>query len=527
MPRMDQQLQNLSGQQINPASVPVPQIIPHPGWGGLDLSDAPEDVNGASATFALDMEVTRNDRLIRSPGIILVEDVSPRSLKYIMQQSSIDYNAELVVIDPPYIGRKTTGAFAFTNVGIGANSVFGWARVNVLGTLLASNGVDYSFTHDTGGTVITDVTAQIIARGFAAAFGRVFAIGYLTGGNYQALGVYWNAASGAIDDWSGLGSGAEFLIGNSPGADKLVAIAPIGFDYLGILGRNSLWVGTKTLQSDRPADFAERFQDVGCVARNTAVSTPYGVTFLSDDGVVNFTPNSADIISGQINPELVPLDYANLSKYSAVYQPQGRRYILVSPSCVWIYEYPIKDVRDGRWFKRSAVVDGAVMFTNQSGALTWEDIVAGWDAQGDSWNALALSQADTPGQLYFTQGSKFGREDPSVFDNLGTTLGPVWRTLYATKIRETDIYDTVGFEIEYASYAASAILLKTTDTDGEFLNEVALSLPGTSGKIKRYSVPSLSSGQGVVVQIEIVSGNPEILHVRQVVQSAGPVSSGL
>lgn len=512
---------------MDPKTLPVPESVVYAKFtGGLDLSDAPEGLELDRSTFALDMEVTRNDRIVRSPGVSLVEEVSPHSLMYIIPQASIDYTTDIVVIDPPYIGIKSTGPFTWYNVGLNATAEFGWPSTNVIGDLIFSNGFDSTYVRQSGATVVSDISADIIATSFAVAFGRAFAGGYMSAGTLQGLGIRWNASTGAVNDWIGVGSGAEFLLSSNKVGDKIIGMEGIGFDYLGIMCRNSLWIGTRTGQPDRPADFRERFPGLGCASRDTIAGTPNGVMFLSDEGVVLFNANNVDIISGQINAELLPLDYVRINSYKAVYQARLRRYVLTTPLCTWIYEEGIPGVRLPRWFKRSLIADNIFGFADQSGIVSWEDVVGTWEEQTLGWEDLSQSQTTAPARLYVTSGTKLGVEDVTVTTNFGSSLQPKWRPPNSNKVQQTDMFTTVGFEVEYVSSVDSVVNFVLPDNTGQFTNNNPRVLPASGDRYVRRLIEFVYTGLGVAGQIEIYTGDCAIAHVRQIYQSAGPDTAG-
>lgn len=495
---------------------------------GLDTSDAPENLDLDRAVAALDMEVTPNNRLIRAPGILQVSDETPRLLKYMFEQPSLDYVVELVAIDPPWLGYRDAGGFHWVDLGISATGMIGWAALSYLGDLLFSNGVDATYTRAPGAAVITDISAEVIARTFAEQFGRIFAGAYVDAGQTQALGIKWNDTSGLVDGWSGTGAGDEFLLSPDGGADQIVALRSLGFDLLAILMRNSLWAGYPTGRDTRPADFRFRIGGVGCVSERTARVTPGGATLLSDEGVVNYNVNEANVISGQINSELLPLDYTRIDQYLAAYQQRGKRYALATPFALYIYDFPVPELKiPGRWFKRAAVVNSIVSYTDQSALVTWDELIGTWLEQSLAWDQIGTSSFSSPPSLYFGKNTLLGKESAMETAWFGTPLAPLWMTPQSLRERTTDQTTTVGWEIIYSSGAVSTVRLSTPDDQGDFTNSVDQVLPSTNGVAKKKMLWNTQTGQGVQAQIEIIDGSPEILRLRQIVQLSGPTPTAL
>lgn len=495
---------------------------------GLDMSDAPENLDLDRAVYAIDMEVTRNNRLIRSPGILEVSTEVDKTLRWLFEQASIDYTVELICVDPPYIGYYDSGGWHWVDLTLAATGSVGWNALNYLGDLLVSNGVDATYTRGPGAAVVTDISADVIARTFVQQFGRIFAGAYTDGGSFAALGMKWNDTTGAIDGWGGTDSGDEFLLAPGGAADQIIAARPLGFDLIAIMMRNSLWAGYPTGRSSRPADFRFRIGGVGCVSERTAKVTPGGATFLSDEGVVNYDVNSAGIISGEINSDLLPLDFTRLNEYTATYIQSRRRYVLATPVGMYVYEFPIPELKlPGRWFKRSAIVESVVAFTDQAAVVTWAQLVGTWAEQTLSWADLGTPEWATPPNLYFGKLTKFGKEDPATTSNFGTALTPVWRTPQSLREAVTDQVTTLGWEIVYSSSAVSSVTLKTPDDQGDFTNEWVQALPSTNGVAKKKLIWNEQTGQGAQAQIEVTSGAPEILRLRQIVQGSGPAIEAL
>jgi hypothetical protein len=511
--------------------LPEPKAFPYPRFRyGIDLSEAQEDIEQrpSASPYQIDTELSRSDYLIRCPGIAQVSDETPRVLTHIFEHSSLDYTTELVVVDPPWLGYKGAAAFNWVNLGLAATGLFGWNAINYLGYLIFSNGVDTTYSRNSGAAVVTNISASVIARTMAVAFGRKFGGFYTSGGAAQALGIKWDDTTATPGGWTGTGSGSELLLSNTGRADYIVALRPLGFDFLAVLMRKSIWVGYPTGVFDHPADFRHRFAGVGCVHRRSAVVGPGMITFLSDEGVVNFDVNSANIISAEINPELLPLDYTQLDRYVAAYQEIGRRYILCTPYCTWIYEYEIPEIkRPARWFKRSAVVNSVIAYTDQAALVTWNDLIGSWAVQTLQWDQIAQPFWASPADLFFTSGTKLGNGDESIFTNFGTNLTPIWRTKNFSTEEMTRLMVTHGFELSYAAAADANVSFKTPDTTGDFNNSIAKTLPSSVSLYKRRRISQLSEGMGLQAQIEITSGFPQIARLRQLVSEGGPSMSGV
>lgn len=513
-----------SGYSIAPQDVPQPVGVTYSSFlAGIVSSDSAEDIPKDAAQFAVDMEVSRADGLIRAPGILQLYNNAPRSLQYLFVHPGLDYNAELVCIDPPYLGYQATAGMTFVNLGIGATQGEPWNALAVEGELIFSNGVDKTYVRDTEAVTITDITARIIAaRTFASVFGRVFAGGVTpAAGLYQPLGISWTGSSGSVSDWLGTNSGSELLISDEGKVDKVVSLRSIGFDLLGILQRNSLWLGYPTGTANRPADFRPRVQSIGCVSDATACATPAGITFLSDEGVMNFNPNLEEIISDPINGDLLPLDYTQLSKYSAVFEQERMRYVLRTPSGIWIYTFPRGGIK-GRWTFRSAIVDSLIGFTDQSGLIRWDDMPTSWDLQSGTWADLVQTQSNAQSRLYFGKAGLLGVESASTESYFGTAFTSIWQTGFAVTDDVTAQAFTVGFELSYKSFAPSVIRLTLPDSLGDFSGEtVTKTLPSTNGRTARVNVHLLGMGMSAAVEIAILSGLPAIARVRQLMQEGG------
>lgn len=521
------------GVSVSPADIPEPSSVEHTDWRkGLVSYEANEDVSPDAAVLLQDVEATNQDALVRAPGIGLVEDVTPRDLSWLFEHASIDFATSLIALDPPYIGVKTDADMVFTNEGIAATGNIGWNVTNVAGILLFSNGQDSTYLRDWATGVITDISAEIIAQTFGNAFGRTFAGAYTDPiDGLQALGIRWDAASADPADWTGLGSGEILLISNQPEADRIVALRPIGFDVLGVLTRKNLWLGYPTNDSNEPADFRIRFPGIGCVAERTAVVTPDGVIFLSDSGVAKFNINEAEILSGEVNNLLLPIDYQNLDKYYAIYNKQFQTYQLYTPTGTWIYQLKVLNpvgeiIRPPRWFFRSYVGDSAAIFTPQNNNLFWSTVFGTWLAQTLTWAEMSIGEELAPPQVYVGQGSKLGVELIGAETYFDDDQDAYW-TSKQDKQQTTDIVTTQAFEIEYLSGNDSEIEFSMLDEDGAETGNTTVTLPSSNNKKISRILWAVISGTGTTMRLRLVTGSPEIFRVRHVFDSSAPTLTAL
>lgn len=514
------------GESLAPQDIPEMKSIVYSSWiKGIVVSASPEDTPELAAREMQDLVIDRDSSIIRAPGIILTENAA-HALRWIFEQASLDYSTELIAIAAPYLGYKSSGIFTWVNLGIGVPGVNGWNAVNILGYLLFSDGSTYSYTRNAGAAVVTDVSADIIARTFGNAFGRTFAGAFTDGTGLQGLGVKWNSTSGIISDFAGVGSGEEILISNSLEADKVVALRPIGLDALAILCRKSLWLGLPTGQADRPADFRINKVGLGCVAEPTAVTVPGGVAFLSDEGMQLFNQNGAVCFSEDINSSLLPIDYTQLSRYRCKYTPVQNRLVLQTPSCTWVYEFPSEHT-PGNWTKRSFALDNIVVFTDQSGNLYWFSVIGTWAAQTLTWAEMVQSQDDAAPSLFFTSGTKLGQEDETEDQYLGVDMDTVLETGQKIPTDISEQITTLGFEIEYSCTADAEITLVTPNSAGDFTNSLVKTLTNTIGRRRRGIFWGASTGQGIQFQYKLTAGFAKLYRIKQIVADSGPQLIGV
>lgn len=439
--------------------------------GAYNTSDGAEDVKPGYSPGLVNMEVTKRDELIKAAGTRLVEDAG-RSLRYAFVQASLDYSAELVAIDAPYVGYRGSTPFEWYDVSL-PHGQGDWVAANVAGVLLFTDGDSNGYARQPNMPTIENLADMPPGRTVATAFGRIFVGAPKLSGIDQNLAISWNAASGDYSDWTGLGSGGELLISDLAEADKVVAMRPMGFDLLAILLRKSIWVGKPTGDAYRPADFQPRMSGVGCVAERTARVGLNGLYFLSDDGVYVFNGSTVKMISEPINGELLDLDYTRIREYSATFDSNSKRYILTTPVGTWVF-----DTVYGRWYFRTTLMDNVVSWSDQAQDPTWEEMVGAWEQQGSTvWSALVGSEQGTPAHTFFMKGTLLGVEDPSLYSNIGTSVlfAPYWQSGLESKKDMPSMIASHGFAVKYIG--GGDLSFYTPDTSGNFAMRTEARLP--------------------------------------------------
>lgn len=516
------------GVSQQPPVPPVEQPVFYRSWRqGIITSNSAELLPEDAVALMVDMEADETDALVRGAGIHLFQDMTPRLATWLFEQTGLDFSTELICIDAPFLGYSSGGPFTFHSLAISNPSAAGWCAVNVAGILVFSNGSDKIYTRDAGSTTVTDITSTTNAlpcQCIGTAFGRVFQGAYIDSvQGLISLGVRWNAASGSLTDYTGLGAGNEELISNVQRADRLEAIVPIGLQTVAFLCRQSLWVGYETGVSDRPADFQLRFAGLGCVSRDSAQATPGGVIYLSDAGVCLFDLNVSQVISDQINAQLLPIDYSRISQYRGLYDPTTQRYFLTTPGGIFIFEFPHGSV-PARWFFRSFIADAVVAYTDQSGALFWDSVVGPWDLQTLTWEDMIIQSQNAPSLAFFGKGTKVGFESYAELTNMGTafTADPVCMTRQPAQ-EVTNLQRTTLLEVQYRAEADAAVTFMAMDADGELTLTSTKTLPSTSGAKKRVLVNiSDWAGMGADMQISYsLTTNCAIERIRRVLVPDG------
>lgn len=489
------------GVQIDPQDVPEKLDMLYGAFTGIDESASPSLIPFSSGIRGtVDIEVTPDGALIRAPGIAEVETAVGHSFKYAFTQTSPSGDVELFIIDPPFIGVRTASATVWTNVGLPATSQYGWVAANHGGTLLFSDGVTGLWRRYFADPAVALIPGVPACRTIASIFGRVFIGAPKIAGNFENLQVWWSDSTANPESWdTTLGAGAEDLIEDLAWADRIVAMRPLGRNVLAILLRNSIWIGARTGDLDRPADFTSVIAGTGCVWEPTARTTKGAITYLSDDGIHSFDSNDDRLISFTMNQEITPINYDNIIGYSAAFDPYRKRYLLVTPAATWVYEFAVGATpdfpqgRSARWYKRSFIGDAVFSYSDQAADPTWDDVEGTWDTIGEkTWDEMVAIGINSPSRLFFAAGEKLGRENYGTFQNFGADFTAVWRGTPGRRDNLSGLVVTYGIELEYRS--GGRVLFSTPDTAGNWAERITIILPNQGDQYSGEFIEFIAEG---------------------------------
>lgn len=469
---------------------------------GLVLADDPESLPDTCTPDALDFQVDDQDRLVRWPGIAQIEDFAPHDPKEIFAHPNLDGAVELVFFDSPDIGVKPITGLPTVWTPAGLPTGEAWAVANHGGDLAFSNGVDDVFYRGFGEAGANPLGWDP-AVSLASWAGRLWGLGGSIGGVSNPLGIKWTGASGVITDVGGLGSGAELLLADVAEGDRAVALKPMGFDYMAILMRKSIWIARRTGDPYRPANFEPRLTGTGCVAQATAKNGPQGtIIFLSDSGVEIFDGNSTQHLSGAIDAELLPLSYTQIGQYGAVYSPLRDEYKLFTPGGTYVYSF-----KHQRWLKSSSVVQRAVVLFNPS-LVDVSDLPAGWGLYWDgAWGESATVGNVVLGDIVYLKSSRLGVDDYDLTSFFGAEFVPYWKTPRVDSGDFDALFTTKRVEVFHTADAGQ-LLLEIHDRDDSYRSygsAISLVPPLT-----RTKIDGLRSGRGLGLKITMLGGLPKI-----------------
>lgn len=480
--------------------------------GGVDLREPAQDTPVNCASDARDMEITSRDRLRPAPGTTLVEAFEDHDPTQVILHASLDYRSELVLLDPPYVGVKSHSETVWTDADLPSGRLYGYT--NFGGTLVLSNGREGLWYREPGGSVslIDEAPSGYTLANFA---GRIFVGGATVGGTREPLGVAWSGATSSVDDWSGEGAGYELLIDDLSLSNYIVSLRTMGLDFLAVLLRQSIWIGTRTGLTNRPADFQSRVLGIGCVSDKTAVVTRFGVVFLADTGVYVFDGNQVALLSAEINDALLPL--GDIDLYAGRYNPKNECYYLFTPDGTWLLDLgqldPGRlDFTRRRWLPvRSGVALDAALFATQFAALSWGQLVGSWAAQTGSWEDYSPRELDDARLLLL--GEQDGvmclvEEDYDSRESFGVALDPYWTTQWLVAPEASRLVLVQGIDLMYkASYAY--VELESTDENGDLTALLSSGLRQRAEPGEQHFGAN-KAGLGLKLRLSITDGTAEI-----------------
>lgn len=461
---------------------------------GFAAVDSPEDTPEGASFDAVDMEVDRRDRLVRAPGVALVEALTHTPSDMILH-GNLDSYSELVMFSAPWVGYKAASTTIWSNEGIELNrQMAGTLYADIL--ILTDGRKLYSRRPSTNALT---VEAGPPGEDVAVFGSRVLVGGGLFGGNIELLSVQWNDADGDYKNWGGLGSGVEFLLSGGPESDRIVAMRTMNLSLLAILNRHAIWVGSLTGNGLAPFSFTVRLKGVGCAARRTAHSTEFGVLFLSDDGVRAFDGNTAPVISDAINSELLPL-VGDGAEYRASYDATGHRYYLFVPGGPTY----VLDLNKQRWYKWSRTYNGGVTFPVQVAQTRWADLVGTWAAQTQRWVDMIVREGESRHLLL--SGANLGIESTGVETSFDVPFNPHWSMPIAQPEDQTRMFRTDRVEIR--SQGAGTVRFNLPGNTGEYETGEQIVIAGSS--LDTFYDTHIKTGLGLGLQVEVLAGSPKI-----------------
>lgn len=476
--------------------------------GGYYAGDWDEDVPPNTTPGGTDVEVTRKDRIIRAPGTAAFEALPGRSPEQLAIHAGLGYRSELILFDLPFIGFKREAATTWVNAGLvpgdPVSDMYFYATFG--DDFVFQNGAQHVYKHTFGTDTVEIRDAVPLGRTMAVFAGRLWVGGGIIDGNFEPLGVDWSGVNGYDDRDPENGANNELIIQDTGLGDRLVALRPMGFDYMAMLFRRSIWIARRVDDLFRPADFTARVTGKGCVHERTAKTTFGGVIYLSDEGVELFDGNDSKHLSAAIDAEIIPLDFANINKYTASFNPQSQRYTLVVPGRgVYVY-----DVLRNRWFKRTQLAIDVVPFATQFHAVTWAELVGAWDAQASTWKAFSPNEIDTPDTVFLGQmgdaSYAIEKESQASTTYFGRAQTPLWIFPATEQEKGTGLVTTQELRATYVGAGTLGYQLK--NNDGDFAHVGQADLPNMASP-KTKTMNCTFTGKGVGLALEM-GGSLEI-----------------
>ncbi len=493
--------------------------------GGYNSAPGDEEGEPNSSPNCQDIIISKSNRLIRMPGgggAVDLAALLPASEMVVHQ--SLNNIGELLFFGPPYLGVLSNSGFAVTNIGLTlGDELFRWALYGE--TLIFTNGKGEVWIREPN-SAPQQTNGIPIGKSYGVLSSRLFVGGAVIDGEYQPMGMLWNASNVDATDFTGLGAGQELLISDASHGDAIVAVRMMNLDLMGILCKQSIWIGRRTQDPFRPAAFEPRILGDGGIHDRACVITPLGMTYLSETGLRTFDGNSSIVLSAQINNELLPLDFDKINDYRVNYDFKRNWIYLHTPACTWIF-----DIEYQRWYKMAVpgIVD-MVIWKDQLAGVTWDDLTADgrtWDDLSSlSWFDLAARESGWGTPLFLQRqgaGTFYWLEDgeseiwPGATAPANVAQAPKWEFRHKEGKYDNTIVTVDGVVVKYASNGDIRVYLP--DNEGNNRPIFRQTLPGpTTGALRAIQVNMIWSGKGATATLELVSGKLEIAKFQLVAQ---------
>jgi hypothetical protein len=472
---------------------------------GFTPSEQRQMVDPAASPRTHDFEVRTDNRLQRAPGTLARVAFGDRQPDQIFLHPTLNSLVELGMVASPEIGfRNAAGTITWQDIGLANRGEFAYTVFG--GTLIFTDGINVWY-RETGGSPVEPLPDAPMARTYASFAGRVFAGGTLIDGQFEPLGIRWSAADSNYKNWDGLGAGFELLLNDTSVGDRVVKLLPMSLDFMAVLMRQNIWVGRFTGQALRPVDFSVRVPGVGAVNDKTVALSHRGVIFLNDFGVYLFDGSDVpQLLSEAIHPLLLPLDYDNIDKYHAVYDPVKKRYILFTPTDFWQFE-----LESGRWFRRKFTSMSALMYPTQIDGVRWFEAVGQWldqgeliwlDFAGKNLGELKLWMLNDEEFNYVGIQRAIGEESYRSQTYFGECMKPYWESKLFDEQDASRLVSIKKQLIEYQGEGRICVMLPNEDNQYELVANVDFE-PRNYPSLAVLNAEKTSKGTGIAICLEL------------------------
>lgn len=497
--------------------------------GGYNSAPGDEQGDPNSSPNCQDVIISKSNRLIRMPGggqPFNLEEQLP-AFEMVIHQS-LQNIGELLFFGPPKMAVLSSSGFSVVDLGWAvSDQLYRWALYGE--TLIFTNGRNGVYKREPDQLVPTLTNKIPLGKSYGVLSSRLFVGGAIIEGEYQPMGITWNASDVDPEDFEGEGSGNEILVSDASHGDAIVAVRMMNLDLMGILCKQSIWIGRRTQDPFRPAAFEPRVMGDGGLHDRACVVTPMGMTYLSETGLRTFDGNSSILLSAQINNELLPIDFDKINDYRVNYDFKKNWIYLHTPVCTWIY-----DIEYQRWYKLAVpgILDMSI-WKDQLAGTTWNDLSASgqtWaQLAGTSWSDLGRRESGW-GKAIFLQRSGAGTfywfedEDAESWPNkpvagvqVPTPQAPKWEFRHKEGQFDNTIITIDGVIIKYAGSGEVRVYLPDNEGNPRPLFRQILPAP-TTGKLRAIQINIIWSGKGATATVELVSGKLEIAKFQLVAQ---------